>query len=94
MTVMPIDPNAVMGMALGGMVILIPLLLALRFALKPVLEVMAANREVRKDRSEVEKLSLRVTLLEQQVRSLKAGNDLPGSLELPARVSSRASAHE
>jgi|GEM_PF-2134356 len=93
MTVQPIDVTAVMGMALGGMLILIPLLFALRFALKPVIEMVSANRESRRDRSEVEKLSLRVTLLEQQVRSLGAGSRMPEALQmssasLPSHASS------
>ncbi len=90
MIVQPIDLTAMMGIAVGGLAILIPLLFALRFALKPVVEILAANRESRKDRAEVEHLSLRISLLEQQMRMLNSGTHVPDAIEMsPAALPSR-----
>ena len=82
MTVLPIDLTAMMGIAVGGLAILVPLLFALRFALKPVVEILAVNRESRRDRAEVEHLSLRISLLEQQMRMLNSGIHVRDAIEI------------
>lgn len=89
MTVQPIDLPAILGIVVGGLFVLIPVTgLTVRFALKPLLQVIAALREANGERSQIEQLSRRVAALERQLEAPRAVEQISPGLsplaELPA----------
>lgn len=72
MEVMPVDMIALAGTIGGILIVLVPVAgLTARFALKPIVEAIAAMRVGRDDSREVAIMERRIDLLEQQVRGLE-----------------------
>lgn len=76
MNVLPVDLNAVLGIFLGSLIVLIPVAgLTARFALKPVVEAIARARGAQQSPQAVALLERRLTLLEQQLQQVDASVD-------------------
>jgi len=76
MEVLPVDLNAVLGIVMGMLVVLIPITgLTARFAIKPITESLAKLRQGNADRQVVDMLERRVSLLEQEVHGLGGMRD-------------------
>jgi hypothetical protein len=76
MEIMPVDLNAVLGIVLGMLAVLIPITgLTARFAIKPITESLAKLRQSNADRQVIEMLERRVSLLEQEVHGLGGMRD-------------------
>lgn len=76
MNVLPVDLNAVLGIFLGSLIVLIPVAgLTARFALKTVVEAIARAREAQQSPQAVALLERRLTLLEQQLQQVDASVD-------------------
>jgi hypothetical protein len=70
-TVMPVDLVALSAVILGCMMFLIPIAgLTARFAIKPISEALARNREGSVDRETIHMLERRMALLEQEVHGI------------------------
>jgi hypothetical protein len=70
-TVMPVDLVALSAVILGCMMFLIPIAgLTARFAIKPISEALARNREGNTDRETIRMLERRMALLEQEVHGI------------------------
>jgi hypothetical protein len=70
-SVMPVDLVALSAVILGCMMFLIPIAgLTARFAIKPISEALARNREGSMDRETVRMLERRMALLEQEVHGI------------------------
>jgi hypothetical protein len=76
MEVLPVDLNAVLGIVMGMLVVLIPVAgLTARFAIKPITESIAKLRQGNVDQQVVALLERRVALLEQEVHGLGGMRD-------------------
>jgi hypothetical protein len=70
-SVMPVDLVALSAVILGCMMFLIPIAgLTARFAIKPISEALARNREGSVDRETIRMLERRMALLEQEVHGI------------------------
>jgi hypothetical protein len=70
-SVMPVDLVALSAVILGCMMFLIPIAgLTARFAIKPISEALARNREGNIDRETIRMLERRMALLEQEVHGI------------------------
>lgn len=72
MQVLPIDVTGVIAVAMGMMVVLIPIAgLTARFALKPIAEAVARMREGQGSSQQFGLIEQRLSLLEQQLNGLE-----------------------
>jgi hypothetical protein len=70
-SVEPVDLVALSAVILGCMMFLIPIAgLTARFAIKPISEALARNREGSVDRETIRMLERRMALLEQEVHGI------------------------
>lgn len=73
MQVLPIDLTAIVAVIMGMLVVLIPIAgVTARFALKPLVESLAAAMQSREQHQALQITERRVALLEQQVESLES----------------------
>ena len=93
MTVRPIDLPAVLGVIVGGLFLLIPTIgLTVRFALKPVLEAIAAARDAHHERLDFAQLTRRIAALERQLEAMRPSDQIPARVSpLPELAESRIS---
>jgi hypothetical protein len=73
---LPIDLNALAGIAVGGLFLLIPVAgFTARFAFKPLVEALVRLKEAQGTNPGTHLLEQRVALLEQQLQSIETSVD-------------------